>query len=179
MIDRCSHHEYGFTYLGVLILVAIIGVIAAATLQLGAITQRRAAEEELLEIGGEFREAFLSYANATTAGQQRFPPNLQELLKDSRFPNLHRHLRRLYVDPLSGKEEWGTIKAQTGPGIIGVYSLADGKPIKIGNFDLRFQDFKDKTSYRDWKFMLPPEATDPVAGLPKVGNGNGGSPTAK
>jgi type II secretory pathway pseudopilin PulG len=159
--------ERGFTYIGVLIMVAVIGVAASATLLLGSVMQRRAAEEELLMIGDEFRDAFVSYANATPPGRQRTPPSLQELLKDPRFPTIRRHLRRIYVDPISGKEEWGTVPALPGPGIMGVYSLADGKPIKIGNFDPRFQDFEGKTSYSEWKFMPPPEAIVPTPGLPR------------
>lgn len=145
--------ERGFTYLGLLILVAIIGIASAATLQMGSILQRRAAEEELLEIGAEFRNALISYANATPVGQKRAPSSLQDLLKDPRYPNPRRHLRKLYADPLTGKEEWGLIEALDGSGIVGVYSLSEARPIKVGNFEAAYQGFEGKTSYRDWKFI--------------------------
>ena len=146
-------HSQGFTYVGLLILVAIIGIASAATVQTGAILQRRAAEEELLEIGNEFRNALISYANATPVGQHRAPRSLQDLVKDPRFPNPRRHLRKIYADPITGKEEWGVIEALDGSGIVGVHSLSKAKPIKIGNFAFPFHDFAGKESYGDWRVM--------------------------
>lgn len=143
----------GFAFLSLLITIAIIGVTAAATLQVGSILQRRAAEEELLAIGAEYRHALISYADATPAGQPSAPPSLQALLKDPRYPNIKRHLRQLYADPMTGQTQWGTVMAIDGKGIIGIYSLAGGKPIKIGNFAAQFAGFADKKSYKDWVFM--------------------------
>jgi type II secretory pathway pseudopilin PulG len=161
--NTCRYeHSGGFTYLGLLILVATIGLASAATLQLGSILQRRAAEEELLEIGTEFRDAFISYANATPPGKPPAPRSLQELLKDPRYPNPRRHLRKLYADPITGKEGWGTIEAVDGTGIVGIHSLSDAKPIKVENFEGSFQSFAGKTSYRDWVFMIAPQPTLPA-----------------
>ena len=146
-------HAGGFTFLGLLIIIAIIGLTSATALQVGALLQRRAAEQDLLAIGNEFRNALISYANATPPGQKHFPSSLQDLLKDPRYPNIRRHLRKLYADPLTGKSDWGTVMAPDGSGIIGVYSLSTATPIKIGHFDAPFQDFEGKRSYREWKFM--------------------------
>jgi type II secretory pathway pseudopilin PulG len=148
----------GFTYLGLLILIAIIGIASAATLQMGAVLQRHVAEEELLEIGAEFRAGLVSYANAAPVGQPRAPQSLQDLLKDPRYPNVRRHLRKLYTDPITGKEGWGTVQAPDGSGIVAVYSLSEAKPIKIGNFAPEFQNLAEKTSYRDWIFWVSPQA---------------------
>jgi type II secretory pathway pseudopilin PulG len=142
----------GFTYLGLLILVAILGIASVATIKVGALAQRRSAEEQLLYIGSEFQNAFASYAGATPTGQSRLPHSLQDLLKDPRYPNIRRHLRKMYVDPLTGKEEWGLVTMPGIPGIAGVYSLSEDKPIKVGSFDVAFQHFKDKESYREWQF---------------------------
>jgi type II secretory pathway pseudopilin PulG len=172
--------QRGFTYLSVVILVAIIGLAGAATLRLGVTMQRAAAEEELLRIGAEFSDALQSYAAATPPGQPTFPPSLKELLKDPRFPQVRRHLRRIYVDPMTGKPEWGLVRpginkpgtpgampgaaapAPAAPpsgmtsasegGIIGIYSLSTAEPIKIGNFPQRFAGFAGKTHVSDWKF---------------------------
>lgn len=167
----------GFTYVGTLIMVGILSITAAATLRLGAVSQRRAAEQELLDIGDAFRDAFISYANATPVGMQRTPPSLQELLKDPRYPTPVRHLRKIYFDPVSGRAEWGVVPAIPGPGIVGVYSLAEGKPFKVGNFDLRFQEFEGKTSYRDWVFMPPAEAIVTRTGPPQRSAMPGAQPT--
>lgn len=146
----------GFTYLGLLILMAIIGIASAATVQVGSILQRRAAEEELLDMGTAFRDALVSYANATPAGQQRSPQSLHDLLKDPRYPGMRRHLRKLFADPMTGREEWGILLSLDGKGIAGVFSLSNATPIKIGNFDAPFQYFEGKTSYRAWQFVGEP-----------------------
>jgi type II secretory pathway pseudopilin PulG len=149
----------GFAYLSLIILVAIIGIASAASLQVGGLLGRRAAEEELLDIGAEFRTALIGYAAATPAGQMTMPQSLQDLVKDPRYPNLRRHLRKVYVDPITGADAWGTLTAPSaaGVGIIGVYSLSTARPIKIGNFDDPFKQFQDKRTYQDWKFMAQSE----------------------
>lgn len=161
-VRHARHRQSGFTYLGLLILIAIIGIASTATLQAGAALQRRAAEEELLEIGAELRNALISYANATPAGQKRAPASIQDLLKDPRYPGVKRHLRKLYADPLTGKEEWGIVEAIDGGGIAGFYSLSDAQPIKIDNFDPVFQHFAGKTAYQEWRFEAFPQGVLPL-----------------
>ena len=128
--------------------------------------QRRVAEEELLAVGSEFRLALISYSNATPVGQPVAPQSLQDLLKDPRYPNIRRHLRKLYFDPLTGKQQWGTVMSIDGKGIIGIYSLSTATPIKIGNFEMEFQNFEGKTSYADWVFM----AVAPAVATTTTGN---------
>lgn len=172
--------NHGFAYLALLITIAIIGIAAVATFQVGSILQRRLAEEELLDIGTEFRRALLSYANATPVGQSNYPSNLEALLKDPRYPEVRRHLRKLYFDPLTGTQKWGMIMSPDGKGIIGVYSLAPGTPIKVGNFELQYQSFEGKTTYAGWIFTsIPPQLAAP-AGNVTLPNGvpAGGNPAA-
>jgi type II secretory pathway pseudopilin PulG len=144
----------GFTYLGLIILVTVIGMVGAATLKIGALMQRAQAEEELLDIGASFSAALQSYAAATPQGQPLQPPSLQELLKDPRSPALRRHLRKIFVDPATGSTEWGIVyRADKGSGgVVAVYSLSQARPLKIGNFDARFVGFEDKQHLSDWKF---------------------------
>jgi hypothetical protein len=116
--------------------------------------QRRAAEQSLLAIGAEFRSALISYASATPPGFSFTPTSIQDLLRDPRYPNfIRRHLRKLYVDPLTSQQEWGMIKSIDGGGIIGFYSLSTAKPIKVDHFELAFEKFKGAVSYRDWVFQ--------------------------
>lgn len=149
------YKQKGFTYIGVLIAVAIIGVTASAGLQVGSILSRRDAEQELLDIGKEYRQALLSYAISTPTGQQRYPKSLDDLLVDRRYPNLKRHLRRIYPDPVTGEESWEIVMSPDGSGIIGLHSKSERCPIKIGNFDIEFRHFAGKSSYRDWVFSVP------------------------
>ena len=144
----------GFTYIGLIILVAIIGLVGAAGMKMATLFQRAAAEEELLEIGAQFSEALRSYAAATPQGQKQQPPSLQDLLKDPRFPNPRRHLRKIFVDPVTGKAEWGVIYLEDKVGVIGLYSLSDRAPLKIANFDIRFQNMENREKISDWKFIM-------------------------
>ncbi|TFW30027.1 type II secretion system protein [Massilia arenosa] len=142
----------GFTYLGVIVLVMIIGLVTAATLKIDALLRRAAAEEELLEIGAQFSAALRSYAAATPRGQNPQPPTLKELLRDPRVPGLRRHLRKIFVDPMTGKAEWGVMYMGENTGVIGVYSLSDAAPFKVGNFDTRFSNFENKQKISEWRF---------------------------
>ncbi|WP_230427509.1 type II secretion system protein [Collimonas humicola] len=136
-------------------MVAILGIASVASLQIGSLLQRRAAEEELLRIGSAFQNALIAYSNATPPGQSHGPRSLDELLKDPRYPGIRRYLRQLYVDPLTGKSEWGVVESPENSSIIGVFSLSEATPIKIANFESEFADFTGKTSYRDWQFIVP------------------------
>jgi type II secretory pathway pseudopilin PulG len=157
---RRRRSQAGFTYVGLIVLVAIIGLVGAATLKVDALLRRAAAEEELLEIGAAFSAALTSYAEATPRGQLPQPPSLEELLKDPRVPGLRRHLRKIFVDPLTGKAEWGIvwlnkgtgINDSGGSGVVAVYSLSQSKPLKIANFDARFQNLEGREHISDWKF---------------------------
>jgi type II secretory pathway pseudopilin PulG len=155
--------QQGFTYMGVIILVTIIGMVGAATLKVGALMQRAAAEEELLEIGAQFSEALKSYAAVTPRGQPQQPRTLQDLLRDPRFPGVRRHLRKIFVDPVTGKPEWGVMYLGDKVGVIGVYSLSNAAPLKVANFDLRFTNLENKEKISDWKFMMPGQGAALVA----------------
>jgi type II secretory pathway pseudopilin PulG len=166
----------GFTYLSLIILLAIIGLVSATTLKLGVILQRAAAERELLNIGAQFSDALESYAKATPAGQLNVPPTLNELLRDPRFPGVRRHLRRIFVDPMTGKAEWGIQYASGTTGVLGVYSLSDAKPIKIANFPARFQGLEGKLRLSDWKFGRNANAVQPPAQPGQPGQPVAGQP---
>ena len=162
----------GFTYLGLIILVSVIGMVGAATLKIGALIQRAQAEEELLDIGAAFSAALQSYAQATPTGQPLQPPSLQELLKDPRTPALRRHLRKIFVDPVTGSTEWGIVYLADKLGVVAIYSRSPARPLKVGNFDARFVGFDGKPHLSDWKFIAgaiapvlpaPPPMGSPLA----------------
>jgi type II secretory pathway pseudopilin PulG len=146
--------QRGFTYLGLIILVAILGLVGAAGLKMGALLQRQAAEQELLDIGAQFSDALYSYAAATPPGQPQQPPSLAALLRDPRAPQVRRHLRKLFVDPLTGRAEWGLLYQPGSNGIIGVHSLSKAAPLKVGNFEARFAGFEGKSHMSEWQFMM-------------------------
>ncbi|MFL6672546.1 MAG: type II secretion system protein [Massilia sp.] len=174
-----KRREAGFTYLGLVILLTIVGLVGAATLKVDSLLRRAAAEEELLETGAAFSAALQSYAAATPPGRPTQPPTLQDLLKDPRVPGLRRHLRKIFVDPVTGKGEWGVVYQGEQAGVLAVYSLSGARPLKLANFDARFQNFENKEHISDWKFTangqgvarpdrLAPAAPQP-ASVPPVG----------
>lgn len=146
----------GFTYLGLLIVIAIIGIAASATTTLGALAQRKDAEEDLLIIGLTFQQAIKNYYHATPSGQGRYPRNLEDLIRDPRFPTQKRYIRRIYPDPITGKADWALIKAPDG-GIMGIHSLSSQRPIKIGLFPIELSGFEGKEQYSEWCFTFSPQ----------------------
>ncbi len=150
---RCKY--CGFTYLGLLIFIALIALASTTAVSVGTLVQRRSAEEELLFIGGQFRSAFQSYATITPAGQPQFPNQLEDLVQDPRFPKPVRHLRKIFVDPITGKPDWHLIPAPAG-GIMGISSASDTAPIKIGNFSDADLALEGKEKYSEWVFYYSP-----------------------
>jgi len=143
----------GYALIGLLLTVAVTGIALAAAAQLWSTVSRRDKEEDLIRIGLEFREAIRSYA-ASSPGAEQFPPRLEDLLLDPRSPNVKRHLRRIYADPVTGKADWGLVKR--GEAIIGVHSLAEGKPLKSA-LDPLLGIADEATSYQDWIFVYRAE----------------------
>ncbi|SFE59143.1 hypothetical protein [Nitrosomonas sp. Nm166] len=98
--------ENGFVYLWALFSVMLAGVAMAGAAQIWQTKSQREKEVELMFIGEEFRKAIMSYYNS---GPKQYPNSLEDLLQDSRTPNVRRHLRKLYVDPITNTTEWGLV----------------------------------------------------------------------
>ena len=142
----------GFTYLGLLIVVAVMGAGMAAYGQIASHAAQREKEAELLFRGEQYRQAIDSYYKK----ERRYPRALADLVEDKRYPMPVRHLRRLYEDPMTGKADWGVVESPEGGGVMGVYSKLEAAPIKTGNFSLVNQGFEKARTYSDWKFTHSP-----------------------
>jgi len=153
-----STREQGFTYLAALFAVAILGGGLALVGEVWETSAKREKEAELLFAGDQYRKAIERYF---LSGQRQYPRSLEDLLKDSRRPGTVRYLRRLYPDPLTGKE-WGLVKAPDG-GILGVHSPSEGKPLKVAGFRARDAAFEGAQKYSEWKFVhaLPAQPVKP------------------
>ena len=149
------HCERGFTYAGLLIAVALLGVALAATGEVWRTAAKRERERELLFVGAEFRNALASYYGTTPVGQRRYPLTLEDLVEDRRTAVLRRHLRRVYADPMTGKPGWGIVDAPGG-GIAGVHSVSEEKPLKTGGFVGAEAKFEGAERYSAWKFVFEP-----------------------
>ena len=141
----------GFTYIGLLLLVAAMGVSLTVVSQVWQTKQKREREDELLFIGNQFRRAIEYYYVSTPGGAARFPRSLEDLLRDPRVPGVRRYLRRIYRDPMTGRNEWGLVK--TGDVIVGVHSLSEEAPLKKRGFRYADRSFEDRARYSDWVFV--------------------------
>jgi type II secretory pathway pseudopilin PulG len=142
----------GFTYIGLLVAVTIIGLLLAAAGSFWSFTARREKEVELLFIGHQFRHAIGRYY---AAGGSRYPRELQDLLSDDRSAVPRHFVRQIYRDPMTGQADWQIIRAADG-GVMGIASSSKARPIKRANFDLIDGGFKDKDCYCDWEFLYDP-----------------------
>jgi type II secretory pathway pseudopilin PulG len=149
--DRIGPQEQdGYSLLGLLFLVALMGLALGAVSTVWTTASTREKERQLLWIGLQFRDAIASYAKSSQ-GAAKYPSRLEDLLEDPRFPAVRRHLRRIYPDPFTGEATWGLVKA--GEVIVGVYSLAPGSPMKIDGFERGLESFAKASTYADWKFV--------------------------
>ena len=161
----CPRRNQGFTYLGALFLVMLLGLMLAAAFQTWSLANQRARERELLWIGTQYARALQAYY-VQSPGKRQYPLKLEELIEDKRFPAPRRHLRRLYPDPVTRSDEWGIIKTPDNR-IAGIYSKSEAEPWKKARFPLRWEDFTDKKKYSEWRFV----ADAAVAGDARPGTG--------
>jgi type II secretory pathway pseudopilin PulG len=152
-------HNRGYTYFGVLFAVALIGLSLAGAAAVWKILQQREKERELLFIGQQYIDAIASYYHAAPGGAKKYPRDMAELLRDPRYPNIKRHLRKPWRDPLTGSSQWGVVLTKQG-GIAGIFSKAEGIPLKQANFGVLDALLAGKISYHDWKFIYIAAADD-------------------
>ncbi|HBU29555.1 MAG TPA: type II secretion system protein [Thiobacillus sp.] len=156
--------QSGFTYLYVLMLIALIGMGLGAAGSVWRTEAQRAREAELLHIGGQYRQAIRSYYELDPA-QPRLPRSLDELLEDDRRPDIVRHLRRAWRDPMTG-DEFALIRTPDTQGIVGVASRSTERPFKKAGFTPANEAFSGAASYADWRFVFIPPASTPPPGQP-------------
>lgn len=154
----------GVVLMGLVVLLALAGL---ALLQFGesaATARQREREAQLLWVGQQYRSALESYYRATPGPVKHLPVSLDELVRDSRFPNPVRHLRKLYADPLQPEVPLGLVKR--GSQIIGVYSQSDTAPLRRSGFAPGLESFEGAAQYSAWRFLFIPRAAPSAAPLP-------------
>jgi type II secretory pathway pseudopilin PulG len=140
----------GFTYIGLLVILVLLGVMLAAAGKVASTTARREREAQLLWVGHEYRAAIGRYWNQRRA----YPPTLRELLGTAPdAPVQVRYLRQLYLDPMTNAVDWALVPAPDG-GIMGVASSSRRAPLKTGHFDEADKAFEEAKTYGDWQFTF-------------------------
>ena len=152
---RIHRTNAGFTYIGLLIAVALMGILLVSMATVWHQVQQQENERQLLFIGNQFRQAIGSYYESTPSQVKQFPKKLEDLIEDKRTPFIARHLRKIFHDPFTGSIEWGLVKGAD-EGIVGVYSKSDVEPLKKANFSKTFAMFEGMKHYSDWQFVYAP-----------------------
>jgi len=111
--------QRGFTYLGVLVAVAVLGIGLTAASEVWVTLARRERMAQLQWIGEQYVQAIGSYYNASPGSVKAYPKTLQDLLEDKRYVTMRRHLRQPYANPVTGKDDWELLMTPEG-GIRGV-----------------------------------------------------------
>lgn len=147
--------QSGFTYLALLLAVTLIGIGLVAGSEVWSQSRQREREQELLHVGEQFRQAIGYYYERTPGAVKRYPEKLEDLLEDKRYLVKQRYLRRIFVDPVTGKADWGIVAAPGG-GIMGVYSKSTAQPLKTANFRQQQAEFEGARRYAQWRFIYQP-----------------------
>ena len=148
----------GFSFVEMIIATLLIMILASAAMPIVRISIRREREATLRRTLRELRMAIDKYQDAcvgnkiaaTDVTAQCYPPTLQVLVDGAPALNStadmkFKFLRRIPLDPITGKAEWGyksvtdmvDAKSWGGGNVFDVYSKAEGSAL-------------DKTKYRDW-----------------------------
>jgi general secretion pathway protein G len=151
--DREGDGERGLTLVELIVTVAILAILASAAVPVTRFEVKRAKERELRYDLWQMRDAIDRYKDAadknafqTKVDSQGYPPDLDTLVNgvDVQGKKL-KFLRRIPVDPMTGKAEWGERSMQDdadsdswgGQNVFDVFSKAEGTGL-------------DGTKYKDW-----------------------------
>ncbi|MBB4010798.1 type II secretion system protein [Niveibacterium umoris] len=148
--------QSGFAYAWVLASVLVLGVYLVKVATIASFEDRRLREQQLMRVGLAYQHAIRDYYRAYPGTGSRYPRALEDLLQDPRIPFARRYLRRGYPDPMSDLNQWGLVLSPDG-GIMGVYSLAPGTPIKRVGFSNDFAGFGEAQNYQSWRFQYVPD----------------------
>jgi type II secretory pathway pseudopilin PulG len=146
----------GLVLLALLIMLILVGVGALGAAEVWSTSLKREREAQLLFVGNQYRRAILDYWKMSP-GRRGYPPSIDVLLTDNRFPNPVHHLRRVYRDPMTDTGEFEPIMQSNA--MVGVHSVSTDAPIKHAGFAAPYQQFESAESYTQWQFVfLPPGA---------------------
>ena len=153
MSHRLTRSEAGFTFIAVLIMVVVMGIMLGAIGQSVSVVMKREREKELIFRGLQYRDAIERWSKKGVPLK-----DLKDLVEPTVSSNASaskdRFLRKLFTDPITGGE-WKVLPTPPDPvqGIWGVASKSSEEPFKQGDFPEVIKDFKGKTKYSDWEFV--------------------------
>jgi general secretion pathway protein G len=151
---RARHgRESGLTLVELIVTVFLLSILASAAIPVARFEYKRQKERELRQDLWMMRAAIDRYKDAADRGafqtkldSQNYPPDLETLVKGVEVQGKKlRFLRRIPVDPMTCKAEWGLRSMQDDPdsdswggqNVFDVYSKSDGTAL-------------DGTKYKTW-----------------------------
>ncbi len=148
-----SRREAGVTLVELIITVAILSILASAAVPITRFEHKREKERELRYDLWTLRAAIDKYKDAadrqafqTKVDSYNYPPDLATLVKGVDVQGKKvKFLRRIPIDPMTGKDEWGMRSMQDdadatsfgGQNLFDIYSKSDGTAL-------------DGTKYSTW-----------------------------
>jgi hypothetical protein len=103
--------ESGYAMLAVFLMAALVAIMLYTEVPRVAFEAERQRELLLVDRGNQFKRAIQVFVtDKTNNPTHRYPASLDEL---ESFNN-HRYLRRRYVDPMTGKDEWRLVHINGG-----------------------------------------------------------------
>jgi general secretion pathway protein G len=152
-IRMVSRGERGLTLVELIVTAAILSILAAAAVPIARFQVKRQNERYLRYDLWMMRDAIDRYKDAadknafqTKVDSQGYPPDLETLVNGVEIQTKKvKFLRRIPVDPMTGKAEWGLRSMQDDPksdsyggqSVFDVYSKSTGTAL-------------DGTKYSDW-----------------------------
>jgi general secretion pathway protein G len=151
--------ERGFSFIEVVVVVTILGIMAAAAMPLARVASQRQKEAELRRSLREMRSSIDKFKDAVDSGliattelkpgSEGYPPDLETLVEGVPAANdasgrKLKYLRRIPIDPMTG-EKWGLRAYQDKPdstswggqNVFDVYTTSGATAL-------------DGTKYKDW-----------------------------
>lgn len=158
-------NQQGAVLLMLLVSVTLLGLLAGIAGTSWQTIVQRGKEADLLWKGNQIRLAIGSYYNMSQDQgntPKSFPSELAHLVKDPRSLETKHHLRKLFPDPMTGRD-WVLIKDPSGR-IKGVRSASDKEPFQKDGFAEENKGFTGRQSYQGWQFIYQPLTKTPSAG---------------
>ena len=146
---RCKSD--GFAMMIVITGLLVASIFLLVTVAPARVERQQLRETELLFAGQAIQAAIESYAKPIGSAATELPRSLDDLLFDTRGQVPRRHLRRVYVDPMSRSTDWGLILQEDR--LLGVYSKSTKAPLKKVGFTTAHLSFAGAANYSQWRFI--------------------------